>query len=55
MFTPFYQGTLLLFAAGAFAVLNSLNIFVLLVVLTVAAILGVTVNYWIGHFLVRRL
>ena len=54
VFTPFYPG-LFTFAAGAFAVLNSLNIFVLLVVLTVAAILGDTVNYWIGHFFGKKI
>ena len=54
VFTPFLPGDSLLFAAGAFAALNSLNIYVLLIVMTVAAILGDTANYWIGHFFGKK-
>ncbi len=49
--TPFLPGDSLLFASGALAALSSLNIVTLLIVLTVAAILGDTLNYWIGHYL----
>lgn len=53
--TPFLPGDSLLFAAGAFAALGSLNFFVLLIILAVAAVLGDTANYWIGHFFGEKL
>ena len=49
--TPFLPGDSLLFAAGALAARGWLNIWVLLIVCSAAAILGDTVNYWIGHFI----
>ncbi len=46
--TPFLPGDSLLFAAGALSGENRLNIWLVMGVLIVAAILGDTVNYWIG-------
>lgn len=55
VFAPFLPGDSLLFAAGAFAALGSLNIFVLVGLMIVAAVVGDTCNYWIGHFFGEKL
>ena len=47
---PFLPGDSLLFAAGTFAALGAFDLGWLLLVLAAAAVIGDTVNYWIGHF-----
>jgi membrane-associated protein len=51
---PFLPGDSLLFAAGTFAALGSLNVWFLIGLLMVAAVLGDAVNYTIGHYLGDR-
>ena len=51
---PFLPGDSMLFAAGFFAHEGSLNIFTLLGLVWVAAILGDQCNYLIGHFFGER-
>jgi len=49
--TPFLPGDSLLFASGALAAMGSFQIWILFPLLLAAAIIGDTVNYWIGDFL----
>lgn len=51
---PFLPGDSLLFAVGTLAGGNFLNIAIVYVTLLAAAILGDTVNYWVGHHLGPR-
>jgi membrane-associated protein len=46
--TPFLPGDSLLFTAGALASLGTLNVWLLFLLLALAAVLGDTANYWIG-------
>jgi membrane-associated protein len=46
---PFLPGDTLLFIGGAFCAAGSMHIGLLVGLLIIAAILGNTVNYWIGH------
>ena len=47
--TPFLPGDSLLFAAGAFAATGALDPWLVMLLLTIAAIAGDTANYWIGE------
>lgn len=49
--TPFLPGDSLIFAAGALSATASFNIWLIWLLLMVAAVLGDTVNYWVGHFI----
>lgn len=47
--TPFLPGDSLIFISGALAGAGTLDMTLLFVVFTAAAIIGDSVNYWIGH------
>jgi len=47
--TPFLPGDSLLFATGALAAGGAPNVALVFLLLSAAAILGDTLNYWIGH------
>ena len=54
--TPFLPGDSLLFAAGALCAPadSQLNVHLIALLLAIAAVLGDTVNYWIGHYIGPR-
>jgi len=55
VFFPFLPGDSLLFAAGFFAQGGGFNIFLLLGIAWIAAIIGDQCNYMIGHFFGRKI
>jgi membrane-associated protein len=46
--TPFLPGDSILFTAGALASIGSMNLFAILAIMFIAAVLGDTVNYYLG-------
>jgi membrane-associated protein len=53
--TPILPGDSLLFVAGTLAAVGSMDLWWLMATLIIAAILGDTVNYWIGDYLGHKL
>ncbi len=52
--TPFLPGDSLLFAIGSFSAIGSLNLYSALILLSIAAILGDSINYFVGKKLGRK-
>lgn len=53
--TPFLPGDSLLFAVGALSALGSIHLVGILILLYIAAILGDSVNYWIGNVFGKKI
>ena len=53
--TPFLPGDSVIFASATFCALGMINIYILVPLLLIAAILGDTLNYSIGKFLGTKL
>jgi membrane-associated protein len=53
--TPILPGDSLLFAGGALAALGALDLWLLSLLIAVAAVLGDMVNYWAGHYFGARI
>jgi membrane-associated protein len=51
---PFLPGDSLLFAAGTFSALGALDVRLVVVLLIIAAVVGDTVNYWVGAYIGPR-
>jgi membrane-associated protein len=55
VFTPFLPGDSLLFAAGTLSAISMLNVHYLFILLTLAAILGNSSNYLVGHLIGEKI
>ena len=54
VFLPFLPGDSLLFTVGAFAAIGAFDIAGVTMIMLAAAILGDTINYWIGYHLEKK-